>query len=155
MDTQQIKERLRGSLEIAVLWRNLALILVIGVPFTLIYGLLNGGFGDFFWALAAMVFGFMVVPVTAFCIIRTVLIYRKPQSYIFCRTKLAQPRSSWKYMMYYTMVLEDPEDGRKFIADTNAIFYSHGTMSPTIEEYTNKTVTIAYNRETGSVVVIG
>lgn len=155
MDIQTIKERIRNSLEMHALWQNLALVLVIGVPFTFLYGLFNGGFGGHFWILAVMVFVLMVLPVALFCTIRTIRIYRRPGSYIFCRTTLSKPRSLWKHKMCYTVVLEDPEDGSKFLADTHAIFYSHGVMQPTIEEYTNRAVTIAYNRETGMVVVIG
>lgn len=155
MDIRSIKERLRTSLEMVTLWRNLILVLVIGVPFTFFYGLFYGGFGMRFWIFAAMVSVLMVLPAALFCTIRSIRIYRKPEAYIFCRTALSKPRSLWKNKMCYTVVLEDPEDGSKFLADTHAIFYSHGVMQPTIEEYTNRTVTIACNRETGMVVVIG
>lgn len=156
MDTRQIKERLRASLEMHALWRNLVLVLLIGVPFTLAYGLVNGGFGKDFRLFAALVAAIMVVPVAVFCVIRTIRIYRHCDRYIFCRAKLAQPHGGpLRDTIYYTLVLENPEDGGIFLADTHAIFYTHGIMSPTIEEYTNSTVTIAYNQETGMVVVIG
>ena len=155
MDTQQTKQRLRASLEFQVLWRNLVLVLVIGVPFTLICGLLDG-FAPHFWIFAGMVAAVMVLPTAIFCTVRTIAIFRKPEGYFFCRTTLRTLHSGpLRDTMFYTVLLEDPADGGKFFADTHAIFYTRGIMSPTIEEYTNSTVTVAYNRETEMVVVIG
>ena len=43
----------------------------------------------------------------------------------------------------------------KFFADTHAIFFTRGICQPLMEDYANTTVTLAINRETGMVVVIG
>lgn len=156
MDTQQIKAKLRASLELQVLWRNLVLVLVIVIPVLIFCAISQPDHLEFFWPYALFVACLMILPVLIFCIVRTVQIFRKPEAYIFCRTALRQPHGGpLRDSIYYTAVLEDPEDGGKFFVDTHAIFYTHGIMSPTIEEYTNSTVTIAYNRETGMVVVIG
>ena len=154
MDTQQNKERLRSSLEMQALWRNLIIALAIAVPVTLIYAIADSP-KYFFWSFAGLIFGVIVAPIALFCIIRTICIYRCPDQYIFCKGVLAQPHGGfWRDSIFYTVVLEDPEDGRKFFVDTHAIFNARGGH-PSLEEYTNKTVTIAYNRETEMVVVIG
>lgn len=156
METKQIRERLKHSLEMQVLWRNLWITLAVTIPVMLFYLIREQDHLKIFLPFALLITCVMVVPVLIFCTVRTVRIFAKPEHYIFCRGVLAQPHGGMvRHSVYYTVVLEDPEDGSKFFVDTHAIFYSHGSMSPTIEEYTNKTVTIAYNRETGMVVVIG
>lgn len=41
------------------------------------------------------------------------------------------------------------------MTDTHSIFYARGLVGLLLEDYVNRTVTIAYNEETGMVVVIG
>ena len=57
-------------------------------------------------------------------------------------------------MMYFTVVLEEP-DGSKLIENTHAIFACHGIMEPLVSDYVNSEVTVALNKRTGMVVVIG
>ena len=57
--------------------------------------------------------------------------------------------SSLKYQ------LVDPDTGEKFFADTHAIFFTRGICQPLMEDYANTAVTLAVNRVTGMVVVIG
>lgn len=86
------------------------------------------------------------------CIARTL---RRTDAYTFHRVTLSCPHQNfWLRTMYFTVVIEDPEGGR-FTADTNAIFLTHGVMSPLLEDYVNQTVTVAYNEETENIVVIG
>ena len=55
----------------------------------------------------------------------------------------------------FRVVLEDAE-GCKFVADTHSIFSTHKDLTGLgFEDYVNQEVTIAYNEETGNVVVIG
>jgi len=55
----------------------------------------------------------------------------------------------------FRVVLEDA-DGYKFVADTHSIFSTHKDfMGLGFEDYVNQEATIAYNEETGYVVVIG
>ena len=156
MDIQQIKERLKASLELQVLRRNLILVTVVTAAFLLICLIGNIDHLNLILPYILFMACVMILPGLIFAIVRTIQIFRKPEAYIFCRGVLAQPHGSmfWR-TFYFTVVLEDPENGGKFFVDTRAIFTSHGLLSPTIEEYTNKTVTIAYNRETEMVVVIG
>ena len=156
MDIQQTKQRLRDSLELQVLRRNLILVGVVTAAFLLICLIGNIDHLDLILPYILFMAACMILPGLIFAIVRTIRIYQKPESYIFCRGVLAQPHSSpfWR-SFYFTVVLENPEDGKKFFVDTRAIFAAQGIISPTMEEYINKTVTIAYNQETEMVVVIG
>ena len=156
MDIQQTKQRLRGSLEMHRLWETPVRIVMIGVPILLYVALISGGLTERFWVLTVTIAGLMLLPTGGFALIRTIQIFRKPESYIFCPAALRLPREGpVRYSIYYTALAEDPEDGSKFIVDTHAIFLTHGMTGPTVTEYTGRTVTIAYNRETKMVVVIG
>lgn len=83
-------------------------------------------------------------------------IYREVAGYRLYKATLSQPHGGFpRGYMYFTIVLEDP-DGSRFPVNTNTIFQSYGTsFGPSIENYVNKTVTIAYNEDTGTAVVIG
>ena len=157
MDTQQIKERLRDSLEMAVLRKYL----FIPIPAVLLAILACSGLSRSVstkdrWIIAAIVCWLVALPIMIVCLTRIFRILRKPEYYFFCRAKLAQPHAgSHRDTMYFTVLLEDPEDGSRFIVNTSPIFYTRAITGPLLEDYINKTVTIAYNRETGMVVVIG
>ena len=54
----------------------------------------------------------------------------------------------------FRVLLEDA-DGYKFVTETHSIFSTHkNLMGLGFEEYVNREATIAYNEETGNVVVI-
>ncbi len=61
--------------------------------------------------------------------------------------------SIWGTSAFY-VVVED-EDGSKEVVSTNHIFFPGGLRGPQLKDYINRTVTIAYNPATESVVVIG
>ena len=156
MEIKKTKEMLLGSLELKVIWTRLFLVCLVAVPVVAFWGLTWDRPMEIYWMLTAMVLGVMVAPLLIFCTVRTIRMFRKPEGYIFCRGKLSQPHGGpLRDTIYYTVVLEDPEDGGKFFVDTHAIFNTHGSFLPSLDDYTNATVTIAYNRETEMVVVIG
>ena len=68
---------------------------------------------------------------------------------------MTQPHGSfWVRSMYFTVLLEDG-DGT-IVANTHSIFgTSRHQIGPIMEDYVNKTVTVAYNGLTEQVVVIG
>ena len=104
-------------------------------------------------------FGMLLItaaPFFVFCAWRTVRIFRKPESYIFCKTKLSNPKGGTiRDTIKFRVIIEDA-DGRKFVADTHSIFDTHdGLGGMGFENYVNQTVTVAYNEETDVVVVIG
>ena len=96
-----------------------------------------------------------LIPILVFYIWRTICIFRNPEGYIFSKCELTQPHSNfWLKMMFFTVRIELP-NGRVDYVDTHAIFAAHGIAEPRMEDYVNRTATIAYNPSTGMVVVIG
>jgi len=94
-------------------------------------------------------------PFFVFCIWRTIRIFQHPESYTFCKARLSQPIRGWaRGTIRFTVVVEDSR-GNKFAANTHSVFSVSGSVWPSLENYINKTVTIAYNEETGMEVVIG
>ena len=153
MDKKQIRAYLRDSLELKVLWGNFLLIAVIVI---VVVCLQTGkGMGrESFWLATLIVFGVSAGPYLIFCIIRTIRIFHRAGDYFFCRVKLANPQGGFlRSSIFFRVLLQDPVDGEKFLADTHAIFATRGPLG--LEEYVGRTVTIGYNRETGIVVVIG
>ena len=85
---------------------------------------------------------------------RIIGIFREREQYLFFRAKLSHAhRSKWVEAMYFTVLAEDA-DGNQFPVNTRAIFSTHSLAGMRLEDYINKTVTIAYNEETETVVII-
>lgn len=148
--------RLKDSLELSVIRRDVLLYtLMMGVVIFMI-SCRNSTFENRQMQLAQVVMAAVfLLPFWGFYLWRVVCIFRKAESYTFCRCKLSQPHQNYFLKtMYFTVLLETP-DGRRLVRDTHAIFACHGFAGPLVEEYVNSTVTIGYNEETEMVVVIG
>ena len=153
MDKKQIHARLRSSLEFKALWNYFIITAVILSLFLLFAEWRNPGEGK---GIAFTVYGLLIAPYLIFCIIRTVNIFRSAECYAFCQATLSQPHGGlMRDTIYFTALVIDPDTGEKFFADTHAIFFTRGICQPLMEDYANTTVTLAVNRETGMVVVIG
>ena len=153
MDKKEIHARLRSSLEFKQLWSYFLITAVILSLFLLFAVWRNPGEG---MGLAVTVYGLFIAPYLIFCTIRTVSIFRRAERYAFCKATLSQPHGGLlRDTMYFTALVIDPETGEKFFADTHAIFFTRGIFQPLMEDYANTTITLAVNRETGMVVVIG
>ena len=157
MDKKQIRQRLWDSLEVQTLWaRTVIIVIFFGILYVIMA--LRGSTEGLFrpWLVAAVICGIVTAPWLVFALIRTARIFRRPDQYVFCRTTLATPHGGpLRDTIYYTALVTDPDTGEKFFVDTHAIFFARGIVQPLMEDYTNATVTIAWNRETGMVVVIG
>ena len=153
MDKKEIHGRLRSSLEVKQLWSWFIVTAVILSLFLLFAVWRNPGEGK---GIAAIVYGLFIAPYLIFCTIRTVSIFRKADRYAFCKATLSQPHGGLiRDTMYFTALAVDPDTGEKFFVDTHAIFFTRGICQPLMEDYANTTVTLACNRDTGMVVVIG
>ena len=153
MDKKEIHAQLRSSLELKQLWSYFIITAVILSLFLLFAVWRNPGEG---MGLAATVYGLFIAPYLIFCTIRTVSIFRRAERYAFCKATLSQPHGGLlRDTMYFTALVIDPETGEKFFADTHAIFFTRGICQPLMKDYANTTVTLAVNRATGMVVVIG
>lgn len=157
MNTSEIRKKLWDSLDLYCVRRDLVLVCIV-VPLVLLpSGCVNIGLRDpNFWLMVAIVTALTILPFVIYGLWITIRVYRRPENYIFCKAKLTHPHGSkWiRSGMYFTVILEHPEGG-KFFVNTRPIFQSHGIVGPLLEDYLNKTVTIAYNEETEAVVVIG
>ena len=153
MDKKEIHGRLRRSLEFKQLWSWFLVTTVILSLILLFAAWRNPGEGN---GIAAAVYGLFIAPYLIFCTIRTVNIFRKAERYTLCQATLSQPHGGLiRDTMYFTALVIDPDTGEKFFADTHAIFFTRGICKPLMEDYANTTVTLACNRDTGMVVVIG
>lgn len=97
-----------------------------------------------------------VLPILIFCAWRTFRTFQSAESYIFCTATLSNPMGGrLRDTIKFRVLLEDAE-GYKFVADTHSIFSTHKDfMGLGFEDYVNRNAMIAYNEETGYVVVIG
>lgn len=151
MDNREIRQKLKASVDMSYVRLNLilyGLFLLLGV----LMGLgrpeiISTAVGIF--AVCGLI---ILVPSLRICF----RIYRELAGYRLYKATLSQPHSGFpRGYMYFTVVLEET-DGSKFIVNTNTIFQSYGTaFGPSMEDYVNQTVTIAYNEDTEAVVVIG
>ena len=150
MDTNEIKEKLKCSLEIAHIRSEIIVCAFITAAYIALFTLAWGG-----WVLALIIGMVVLVPFLCWEGWRIRKIYREPAGYVFCKATLSQPHSGKRQgAFYFTVVLETEEKGT-FAANTSPIFQSGGWMGPLLEDYVNQKVTIAYNRDTEQVVVIG
>lgn len=152
-----IRYELLHSAELMAMFQQFilgALLLILMYPFIVISNGLRSG--SYLWGAAGVILAICLLPYLIFCLWRSFRIFRKCEHYRFQKAKLSQPHSGWpRGMMYFTVILENPADGGKFLADTRPIFNSHSCFGLGLEDYINKTITIAYNEETENVVVIG
>lgn len=158
MEKKEIREKLKNSLDMVSVRLYLFIAGMVGLiegVFVLLFAA-RPPFGPSRW----LVFGFMVlisvVPILVFCAWRTIQIFRCPESYHFCKTKLSNPKGGRiRDTIRFLVLLEDAE-GYKFTAYTHSIFHTHrGSAGLALEDYVNREVTVGYNEETGQVVVIG
>lgn len=115
------------------------------------YGAMSDNIGPLLVLLALT-----ALPLVIYCIWRTVRIFRRPEYYFLCRTKLCNPKGgTFRNSIKFTVLLED-RAGNKYIADTHSIFSTHGGLfSPSLEDYVNQSAEAAYNPFTEQVVIIG
>ena len=160
MTKQEIREKLKHSLEVSTirLWVKIELgmvLLVCGLHF--LSALLNryNNPDESFWMIYGIVAVIVLIPMFAVHAWELRRIYRKYEACRFYETKLTQPHSNHMLRSFSFTVLLRDEEGT-VITRTHSIFgMSKYQWGPIMEDYLNKTVTVAYNEETEEVVVIG
>ena len=160
MTKQEIREKLKHSLEVSTirLWIKIEIGMVLFVCAQHLLGrfLNRSRYEDMsFWAFFVFIAGIVLIPMFAVHAWELRRIYRKYESIKFYQVKLTQPHSShWFRSFSFTILLRD-EDGT-IITRTHSIFGSSKYQwGPIMEDYLNKTVTVAYNEETEEVTIIG
>jgi hypothetical protein len=155
MDRKQIQRELWQSQDMAYL-RRLLLLDVIGYAVIAGFMLLaddSASRGEMVYVV--LVTGaFAVLPVVAFCLLRTAKIFRKPESYIFQDVRFDRPMGGRLRDTVRFKVTVKRSDGKEVFATTHSIFQTHG-IGFLMEDYVNSIVCVAYNEETKTLVVIG
>lgn len=150
MDEREIKEKLKCSLEIAHIRSALVVASVLVAAYV--------GIMTLFWgniAFTVILCGVILFPMWAAYSWRYYRVFRKISRYTFHKALLAQPHTSrFVHAFHFTVVLENTEKGT-ISTKTSSIFLARGWLGPFLEDYVNREVTLAYNEETGQVVVIG
>ena len=150
MDHRGIKEKLKCSLEIAHIRSALVVASVLVAAYV--------GIMTLFWgniAFTVILCGVILFPIWLAYSWRYFRVFRKIHRYTFHKALLAQPHTSrFVHAFHFTVVLENTEKGT-ISTKTSSIFLARGWLGPFLEDYVNREVTLAYNEETGQVVVIG
>ena len=152
MRKEDVIRRLRGAAEIAYMKHRLLFATALFGSPCLLLSLSKYGPG----LSAVLTFLIPYAVILGFHLWRLYRIFSKPESYLFCQCLLDQPHAdpNLNGIMYFTVTLELPGGTAKTV-DTHSVFALRGIAPLIFEEYVNKTATIAYNPETGMVVVIG
>lgn len=150
MDEREIKEKLKCSLEIAHIRSALVVASVLVAAYV---GVMTLFWGDI--AFTVILCGVLLLPMWVAYNWRYYRVFRKVSRYTFHKAVLAQPHTSrFVHAFHFTVVLENTEKGT-ISTKTSSIFLARGWLGPFLEDYVNREVTLAYNEETGQVVVIG
>lgn len=150
MDEREIREKLKCSLEIAHVRSALAVASVLVAAYV---GVMTLFWGDI--AFTIVLCGVILLPMWVAYSWRYWRVFRKVHRYTFRKAVLAQPHTSrFVHAFHFTVVLEQTEKGT-VTTKTSSIFLARGWLGPFLEDYVNREVTLAYNEETGQVVVIG
>ena len=150
MDEREIKEKLKCSLEIAHFRSALAVASVLVAAYVGVMTLFWGSF-----TFTIVLCGLVLLPIWAGYGWRYFRVFRKISRYTFRKAVLAQPHTSrFVHAFHFTVVLEGTEKGT-VTTKTSSIFLARGWLGPFLEDYVNREVALAYNEETGQVVVIG
>ena len=150
MDEREIKEKLKCSLEIAHIRSALVVASVLVGAYV---GIMTLFWGDI--AFTVILCGVILFPIWVAYSWRYFRVFRKISRYTFHKALLAQPHTSrFVHAFHFTVVLENTEKGT-ISTKTSSIFLARGWLGPFLEDYVNREVTLAYNEETGQVVVIG
>jgi hypothetical protein len=150
LDEREIKEKLKCSLEIAHIRSALVVASVLVAAYV--------GIMTLFWgniAFTVILCGVILFPMWVAYNWRYYRVFRKISRYTFHKALLAQPHTSrFVHAFHFTVVLDNTEKGT-ISTKTSSIFLARGWLGPFLEDYVNREVTLAYNEETGQVVVIG
>lgn len=97
----------------------------------------------------------LYLPIVVFWLVRVWKMFRSIGDYVLCPAELIQPHHAFfgRGLYRFMGVIETERDGR-FAVETHALFHSGGNWLR-MEDYLHRTVTLAWNRRTGTVVVIG
>lgn len=156
-DVKEIRQALWQSLDMVFVKMLLFWAMIAnGIIFAVLFFTSMGMDPSERWTVIMTMMAVCLLPFLILCLWRTVQTFRQAESYTFCKAKLSNPMGGrFRDSIKFRVLLEDA-DGYQFVADTHSIFQTHvGFGGFALEDYVNQEVTVAYNEETGNVVVIG
>ena len=148
METTEIREKLKCSLEIAHIRSALVVWTFLVAAYVTVMTLFWGGL-----TVTAVLCGLFLVPIWVTYGWRHIRVFREMEHYTFHRTTLNQPHANTFHAFYFEVTLETEQGA--ITTKTSSIFLARGWLGPLMEDYVNREITIAYNSKTGRVVVIG
>lgn len=148
MDISEIKEKLKCSLEIAHIRSALAVWSFLVAAYVTALTLFWGGL-----TITIILCGAFLLPIWITYGWRYFRVFRKLERYTFHKTTLSQPHANKFHAFYFEVALETEKGS--VTTKTSSIFLARGWLGPIMEDYVNREVNLAYNPETGQVVVIG
>ena len=149
VDTSEIKEKLKCSLEIAHIRSALAVWSFLVAAYVAALTLFWGGL-----TFTIVLCGMFLLPIWIAYGWRYFRVFRKTARYTFHKATLSQPHANKFHAFYFTVEVDSAEKG-PITAKTSSIFLARGWLGPLMEDYVNREVTLAYNEDTGRVVVMG
>lgn len=147
------QRRLWDSLEMKDVKRQILTVLIV-LPLVGAIAIARSRYEEVRWIMAGVT-GLIMLPYLLFYVIRIVRILSQAEKYVFCQTTLTKPHTSLNHRQFYFSVVLKDANGKEFMADTHAIFTTRGIFDLQLEDYINKTVTVAHNPATGMIVIMG
>lgn len=147
MDKSEIYRQLRNSVDVRFQRRTLTVcigcLLFLGVIMAVLWQITPGTV-----VLMAVMGGAVLLPLFLWRLWRLIRIFRNIEHYTFFCTKLSAPKGNRKVLAFPVTV-----PGGE-LCWTDRIFYIRN-LNPLLSDYLDQTVTVAWNRETSMVIVIG
>lgn len=161
MTKQQIQQSMdykwyqRQCKSVAAFWGVMAVISIfvsMFVAFTRTEVIVSFGVG----AAIGAVLGVCFLPIWIYLWVKMSHLSKSADGFVVAQTILDKPHlTGGKNRHVYFTVTFDDGNGNKVTADTTPLFGGGWFDLYLLEDYNNKTVDIAYNSETGKVVVLG
>lgn len=149
-DIKKIRQQLWVSMDMAYVKRYFILLIVVGAVLCL-YG--GTRYSTEPWVMP-LTLAISEGPFLVFLLYRTWKIFRRAEHYIIQEAVLDCPFGGWgRNTIRFTVTVNDSQ-GRRHRVDTHGIFSTRSITGPSLEDYVNRKVRVAYNEETETLVVI-
>ena len=149
-DIKTIRQQLWASMDMDYVRRYFICLVVIGALAGMMGGTKHSGFPWIMPLTLIIIEG----PIFVFLAYRTWKIYDRAEKYRFYETVLDSPFGGWGRNTIRFTVTIPVSEGSRHRVDTHGIFFTHSLFGPNLEDYVNQKVRVAYNEETGTLVVI-
>lgn len=150
-DIKEIRQQLWASLDMAYVRRYFISLVVIGIFAWMVNG---QKLSASVWIMP-LVLAIVEGPIFVFLLYRTWKIFRKAEGYLLQEAVLDSPTAGWgRGAIRFTVTVHDSQ-GLRHRVDTHGIFATRSLLAPILEHYVNRKVRVAYNGDTGTLVVIG